>query len=87
MKKIFINLNQNTAGIKGWTASISVARMRKGAKTAVATGESELYTTKQQAWASIKKRAEGLDYVNNEVSFNYAAVTSYQDVEACVAAL
>lgn len=87
MKKIFINLNQNTAVITGWTASISTAYEPKGAKSAVAIGESEIYNTKQQAWATIEKRASELDYVNNKVKFNNVDVSSYEDVLQRVAAL
>ena len=87
MKKIFINLNKHTLIIKGWTATIFPAKKRRNEKNAVATGESEIYTTKKQAWASIKKRAAGLDYVNNEVRFNGNWVKSFEEVERLVTVL
>jgi hypothetical protein len=74
--------------IKGWSATILPAKKRRNEKNAVATGESEIYTTKKQAWASIKKRASGLDYGNNEVRFNNGIVVkSFVEVEKLVSML
>ncbi len=88
MKKIFINLNKHTLVIKGWTATILPSKKRRNEKNAEATGESEIYTTKKQAWASIKKRAAGLDYVNNEVRFNNGIVVkSFEEAEKLVSML
>lgn len=85
--EIFINLNQNVGQITGWTASISIARVPQGGTSAVAIGESELYNTKDQAWATIQRRAMELDYINNEVYFNHTRVASYEEVLERVAAL
>ena len=87
MANIFINLNQNTGGITGWTASISTATTPPGGRNAVAIGESEIYATKEQAWATIERKASELDYENNDVQFNYRAVASFEEVQEMVDAM
>ncbi|WP_396212762.1 hypothetical protein [Flavobacterium sp.] len=86
MARIFINLNENEV-VGGWSANISTAITPKGAKSSVAIGESEIYNTKAQAWATIQQRASQLNYTDDEVSFNSQPVNSYNDVVALEAAL
>jgi hypothetical protein len=88
MTKVFINLNQTTGGIipNGWTASVAIAHGAPG-KNQVAIGESIIYNTKQQAWDTIRNRAENLDYVADEIFFNYQRVDSFVTVEQMVQAL
>lgn len=65
----------------GWQASVAKQYVLKGAKSSVALGESEFYATKEQAWESIQKRVEKLDFVNDEVNFNREKVNSYDEVQ------
>lgn len=46
----------------GWQVSVAKQYVLKGAKSSVALGESEFYATKEQAWESIQKRVEKLDF-------------------------
>lgn len=88
MRKIFINLNQTSGGIipNGWTASVAIAYGGKG-QNKVAIGESIIYNTKQQAWDSIRKDAENLDYETDEIFFNYKRVEKFESVEQKVQAI
>ena len=88
MIKVFINLNQTTGGIipKGWTASVAIAHGAPG-QNQVAIGESIIYNTKQQAWDTIRDRAENLDYEADEIFFNYQRVNSFVTVQQMVQAL
>lgn len=85
MRKVFINLSQTTGGpVNGWTASIAIAYGGENGQNEIAIGESVIYSTKQQAWESIKRRAEKLDYENDEIYFNYSRVNSFEEVEQLV---
>lgn len=88
MRKVFINLNQTTGGIipYGWTASVAIAHGAPG-QNQVAIGESIIYNTKQQAWDTIRNRAENLDYEADEIFFNYHRVDSFVTVQQMVQAL
>jgi hypothetical protein len=88
MRKVFINLNQTNGGIipNGWTASVAIAHRAPG-QNQVAIGESIVYNTKQQAWASIRNRVENIDYEADEIFFNYQRVTSLAIVEQMVQAI
>ena len=88
MIKVFINLNHTTGGIipKGWTASVAIAHGAPG-QNQVAIGESIIYNTKQQAWDTIRDRAENLDYEADEIFFNYQRVNSFVTVQQMVQAL
>jgi hypothetical protein len=88
MKKVFINLNQTTGGIipNGWTALVAIAQGVPG-QNQVAIGESIIYNTKQQAWDTVRTRAENLDYEADEIFFNYQRVYSFVKVEQMVQAL
>ncbi len=88
MRKVFINLNQTTGGIipNGWTASVAIAHGAPG-QNQVAIGESIIYNTKQQAWDTIRNRAENLDYEADEIFFNYHRVDSFVTVQQMVQAL
>ena len=88
MDKYFITVRQSSVDpVEGWTATVAKQFAPKGAKSAVALGESEIYTTKQQAWTSIQKRVGKLDFENDEVSFNHEKVNSYEKVQQKVAEL
>lgn len=89
MKKIFININQTSGGIipNGWTASVAIAHGATGQQNQVAIGESIIYNTKQQAWVSIRNRAENLDYETDEIFFNYQRVENFATVEQMVQAI
>ncbi len=88
MRKVFINLNQTTGGIipNGWTASVAIAHGALG-QNQVTIGESIIYNTKQQAWDTVRNRAETLDYEEHEIFFNYQRVNSFVIVEQMVQAL
>lgn len=88
MKKIFINLNQINGEVipNGWTASVAIVQGAPG-KNKVATGESIIFNSKQQAWDSISNRVESLDYAADEISFNNQIVDSFLTVEQMVQAL
>ena len=86
MAKIFINVNENDV-LGGWSASIATATTPLAANSSVAFGESEIYNTKEQAWATIQQRASQLNYTDDEVSFNSQLVNSYNDVVVLEAAL
>lgn len=68
-------------------ATVAKEYAPKGAKSSVALGESEIYQTKDKAWASIQKRVEKLDYENDDISFNQDKVNSYEEVQQKVALL
>lgn len=88
MRQVFINLNQTTGGItpNGWTASFTSAHGAPG-QNKVTIGESIIYNTKQQAWDSIRNRAENLDYEVDEIFFNHQRVDSFATVEQMVNAM
>lgn len=89
MRKVFINLKQTTGGIipNGWTASVAIAYGGAPGQNQVAIGESIIYNNKQQAWETIRNRAENLDYEADEIFFNYQRVDSFLTVEQMVQAL
>lgn len=83
-KSIVINIGRVTQGISrnGWHAS--VAQVFTGSGSRIAQGESEFYSSKETAWASIRAQVESLDYTNNEVRLNGIQVTSAQQVAQLV---
>ena len=84
--KIHVNVNQTT-NPDGWTASVARSYAPKGAKSAVAIGESEIYPNKEAAWNTIKKTAKDLEYDNDEIYLNGKKVSDYDDLESKVDAL
>jgi hypothetical protein len=84
--KIHVSVNQ-TKDPDGWTASVARSYAPKGAKSAVAIGESEIYPTKEGAWNTIKKDAKNLEYDNDEIYLNGKKVSDYDDLESKVDAL
>lgn len=88
MNKQIITIKKSSDGSVGnWKASVAKGYAPKGAKSSVALGESEIYQTKDEAWASIQKRVEKLDYENDDIIFNQDKVSSYEEVQQKVALL
>ena len=77
--KIHVNVRQST-NPEGWSASI--ARTQTKGDKEIAMGESILYPTKEAAWESIQKKAETLDYENDEILINSKPVGSFSDLKA-----
>ncbi|ELR68981.1 hypothetical protein C900_05539 [Fulvivirga imtechensis AK7] len=88
MNKYQITVRKSSVGSAGgWIATVAKQYAPKGAKSSVALGESEIYATKQEAWTSIQKRVEKLDFEGNEVHFNSEKINSYEEVQQKVEAL
>jgi hypothetical protein len=81
MKKIFIKFNKVTTDFaNGWTASIAPAHGKPNGINSIAMGESEVFKTKDEAWKSIEKGANKLDFENDNITLNLVKVTSLEDV-------
>jgi len=88
MRKVFVNLSQVSGSFaNSWTASVAIAHGGKNGQNEIAIGESVIYSTKQQAWESIKKSVEKLDFEKDEIYFNYKRVQSYTEVKQLVGQL
>ncbi|MBK8226753.1 MAG: hypothetical protein IPK70_06210 [Flavobacteriales bacterium] len=66
----------------GWHASVATATT--GTANRVSSGESEIHSSKQTAWDSIRSRVEALDYENDEVRLNGQLMNSAQQVVQAV---
>ncbi len=81
MKKKFIKFNKVPTDIaNGWTASITTAQSIPNGINSTAIGESVVYKTKDEAWNSIKKSANKLDFENDNITLNLVEVSSLEEV-------
>lgn len=78
------NVSMGTKTLNGWTAGVGRPRKSTDGKTAITMTESLIYPTKEQAWETIKKQVENLDFDKESVVFNQQEVTSLQEVQDAI---